>query len=98
MNLDNYVGDGRGFTICAVDYCTEPHQSKRLCKTHYAAWYKAQKKNGYIYPRVSLTELELAVTPDRGPVCGLHGCDNPQRARGLCNKHYAQYLRLKTKG
>lgn len=94
MNLNDYAGDGRGFTICAVPHCTEPHKAKRLCADHYLTWYRARKRDGYIHPRTTLQQLETALTPSRGEVCNLHGCNTPQHARGLCNKHYAQYLRL----
>jgi hypothetical protein len=93
MNLEDYAGNGKGYMTCAVPGCIEAHYSKRLCSDHYQAWYRKRKRNGYVHPRVTLHQLESALA-DKTIICNLDGCDIDTHARGLCQKHYIQYLRL----
>lgn len=92
--LNEYVGNGRGYLVCAVPHCTEPHKAKRLCADHYLVWYRARQKTGYIHPRVTLDQLENAVTKSND-TCNMDECHNTTHARGLCMKHYSQFNRLK---
>lgn len=68
---------------CRVDSCVSPVRVKKhqLCTTHYHRW----KRHGD-------TSVVLH-KPRTEPTCSVDGCEKPNHATGLCQRHYRrQYL------
>jgi hypothetical protein len=81
---------------CGVAKCGSIVKSFNLCTTHYLQHHRARKREGWAKNKPSLEQLELAMTPKTTDAnCNLEGCNKPRHARGICDKHYAQWSRQK---
>jgi len=89
-----YAGNGRGYTTCNYPSCEKDHYSKRLCLDHYQAYYRERKRLGFVYERVTWADLQHAIS-EKATACNLGDCGDKVHSRGLCQKHYVQYLRLR---
>lgn len=66
--------------ICQVHDCTNKHQAKGYCSSHYSR----VRRHGH-------TE---SIRGSKSPkLCFLHDCDSRARALSLCQRHYAQIKR-----
>ncbi len=90
---------------CVMLACENPIHARGMCSRHYSQARRLSSKNGKNtknYTTKQLVEI-LEKNPTRpiriGYICAFPDCDNPHRARGLCNKHRkrASY-RLKAQG
>lgn len=66
-----------GPVVCPIFECKRPSESLALCATHYQ--------------RLRLTGSTSKESENKG-ACIADGCWEPQRGRGLCNKHHQRWL------
>jgi len=81
---------------CQVNKCRKIAKSLNLCTTHYLQHHRARKREGWTKNKPTFEQLQEAMTPKTTDAnCNLEGCDKPRHARGICDKHYAQWSRQK---
>jgi hypothetical protein len=86
-----------GQKICSFAGCHLPARARGLCSKHYQRQRYAEKKGQEdIETGASGSRQNPKPTAKRGGgVCSWDGCDEPNYARGLCSKHFMQWVRTK---
>ncbi len=81
-------------------YCGLPVKAKGFCSKHYLANYRERKNSGQIV-KTAIQEILLSQALIRAGKswtgCGVVGCEELLKARGLCAKHYLRLLREEKK-
>jgi hypothetical protein len=81
---------------CGVSKCESLVKSLNLCSTHYLQHHRARRREGWLKDKPTLEQLQMAMTPKSTDAnCNVEGCRKARHARGICDKHYAQWSRLK---
>ncbi len=85
---------------CSARGCNKPARAKGLCSKHYQRQRYAEKHpNAPKRVRVKKatrkkTRKAVARTRSKG-ICSVKDCGKPARAKGLCAKHFMEWVRSK---
>jgi hypothetical protein len=92
-------------TTCSEDDCDQPARARGLCSKHYQRLRYAEKRaveQGEEIPktlaeaRANRSRKPLRKTDKRGGgLCSSEGCERPNYAKGLCGKHFMEWVRSK---
>ncbi len=91
--------------ICSEPDCNLPARARGLCSKHYQRLRYAEKRASELGepPPKTLSEAKanrlnkpVRKTSKRGGgTCSKEGCDRPNYAKGLCGKHFMEWVRSK---
>jgi hypothetical protein len=83
---------------CSEYGCNKPARAKGLCSKHYQRQRYAEKHPGapkrVRVKKVPRQKIKRAVSRNKG-TCSVKDCGKPARARGLCAKHFMEWVRSK---
>ncbi len=90
---------------CSEPDCNLPARARGLCSKHYQRLRYAEKRASELGqpPPKTLSEAKAnrLNKPTRktskrgGGICSEEGCDRPNYAKGLCGKHFMEWVRSK---
>lgn len=93
--------------ICTEAGCSQPARARNLCSKHYQRLRYAERRateDGQPIPktlaeaRSNRSKKPARKTEKRGGGnCSIEGCDQPNYARGLCGKHFMEWVRSRKK-
>ena len=83
---------------CSARGCNKPARAKGLCSKHYQRQRYAEKHpNAPKRVRVKKAprkKMRKSVVRSKG-ICSVKDCGKPARAKGLCAKHFMEWVRSK---
>jgi hypothetical protein len=99
--------DNKDPALCSEATCDQPSRARGLCSKHYQRLRYAEKRakeEGFSVPS-SLAEVQssrLRKTARKtarrgGSVCTLDDCERDTYAKGMCGKHFMEWVRSKKK-
>lgn len=96
--------------LCVYPGCTEPKVDEFFCATHLKVKQEYRKPRECMVPScgemsidgIFCEEHHHIYTQTGKPVrakeiCGIPGCEEPHNLKGMCQKHYAQWMRAHEK-
>jgi hypothetical protein len=94
--------------ICSQPDCELPARARGLCSKHYQRLRYAQKRaeeRGDPVPEdLEQARSQQARKPNRrtakrgGGVCSVEGCERTNYAKGMCGKHFMEWVRSQKNG
>jgi hypothetical protein len=97
--------DQEGSRVCSEPGCDQPARARGLCSKHYQRLRYAEKRaleRGRPAPaslaeaRAERARLPIRKTEKRGGgLCSQAGCERPNYAKGMCGKHFMEWVRSK---
>jgi hypothetical protein len=88
-----------GMKVCSHEGCNLPARARGLCSKHYQRQRYAEKKTqGADADESGSTGSRQNPRPTAkrgGGLCKQEGCDEPNYAKGLCSKHFMEWVRTK---
>jgi hypothetical protein len=83
---------------CSARGCNKPARAKGLCSKHYQRQRYADKhphaSKRVRVKKVSRKKVRKAAIRSKG-TCSVKDCGKPARAKGLCAKHFMEWVRSK---